>query len=93
MANVVDRNPLALDTVATIFAAGEKVRLKSARWVSGAAAAGHTVSLTNAAGTAVLWTSTADGANFTDESLLEIDAVAGLRLNAITSGTLYVMLG
>lgn len=86
MANDTSRRPWALDTPAVITT--EQVRLKSLRWVSPAAVAGHAVKVEDRNGE-VVWEAVATGANFQEESLIEED-VNGFELASISSGILYV---
>lgn len=65
--------------------------VKSVRWVAGAtSAAGEHISIDDPQTNAILWETTASGANYVEEVLLETTWPNGFEVSDIDNGILYI---
>lgn len=91
MANDVTFNPFVIDTATSSdLIAGQRIRIKSIKWVGGTTA-GHAAVVTDAAGH-VIWKDVATGANYVSSDLIEnVHAMwSGLKVPTLASGVLYI---
>jgi hypothetical protein len=91
MSNDLTQNPWVVDTASATPITSDAVRVAKFRWVGGTTA-GHECKITNAAGTAILFSSFAAGANHVDEQTHEIHTLfaAGLAVPTLASGKVYI---
>jgi hypothetical protein len=94
VANDTTANPFALDTVNVAdILNGRSIYIKTVRWTSPGAIAGHRAILTNAAGR-IIWESVANGANYVEVDHLEPrEEWQGLKIPTLDSGRilLYIL--
>lgn len=95
MANDISGNPFALDTpnFGNIFAPDTKIYIKTIRWTSPTAVAGHRVILTDQRDR-VIWESVANGANYAEVDHLDPrEFFMGLKIPNLDSGRvlLYIL--
>ena len=88
MANVLDQSPWIIDTPGAGVLHTGKFRVYSIRWVSPAAAAGHTCTITDEDGK-IKWEDVASGANYVTESRVESDW-KGVKVTVLSSGKVYI---
>jgi hypothetical protein len=92
MANDLTGNPLIVDTAASTVLTTENLYVKSIRWVAPAAVAGNAVAVKTPAGK-MLWESTAAGANYVEEALIEANWETGFQVPTLATGVLYITYG
>lgn len=89
MSNIVNTNPLVLDTASTSAVVDSRnLTICGVRWVGGTTA-GHQCILKNAAGQ-TLYSMVATAANYSEESQLKTWAREGVIMHTLGSGILYV---
>jgi hypothetical protein len=87
MANTLTGRMWVLDTAEAVTT--EAVKVKSIRWVSESASAGHNVVISDSDGK-VLWEATAPGANQGESEIIENWWKNGFTLTTLDSGKVYV---
>jgi hypothetical protein len=90
MANDLTKNPLKIDTAATILT-GKAFRVRSFRWVAKTAQAGNELIVEDTAGR-VVFHSVAAAANHMDVYMPGDMIVNGLVVDTIAAGVLYIEL-
>lgn len=97
MSNVYNSNTLVIDTAgateltAQIYGKQTRIYIKSLRWISPSAVAGHTAVMTDADGRRI-WSGVATGAYYSESEMVE-RWVQGLIVPTLSSGELNITLG
>lgn len=93
MANALNGKIWSIDTVDADIIDDRHIFVKSVRWVGTAAsAAGNAVVIREPVTDITLWESTASGANYVEEALLETTWPQGFEVPTLAVGTLYITL-
>ena len=91
MVNSLNGKIWAIDAVDADIVDAKHIFVKSVRWVGGAtSAAGNAVVIQEPVTDIVLWETTASGANYVEEALLETNWPAGFEVPTLDVGTLYI---
>jgi len=93
MVNALNGRIWSIDTVDADVIDAKACKVKSVRWVGGAtSAAGEAVVVRDPVLNTILWETTASGANYDEESLIETWWSNGFEVPTIDNGTFYVTL-
>jgi len=94
MVNALNGKIWFVDTVDATDIDTNHLKVKSIRWVGGGgSAAGNAVLVRDALDNTTLWESTASGANYVEEALLETWWPNGFEVPTLDVGNLYITLG
>ncbi len=93
MANVLNQNPIIIDTAAGTVLLTVPIRVKKIRWVGGTTL-GHTVSVQDQ-NSHEFWASTCPGSSYVEETdfttyLHQSAVMNGLKVPTLGSGKLYI---
>jgi len=91
MSNLIDRDPMIIDTPGVSVLRTDPIRVRGIRWV-GATTAGHQAIVTDQFGT-IKWHSIANGGNNVEGDRLDNERLwSGLIVPTLESGKLYIEL-
>ena len=93
MVNALNGHIWFVDTVDGDIIDDKHIFVKSVRWVGGATSvAGNAVVIQEPLSDAILWSSTASGANYVEEAILETTWPQGFEVPTLDVGTLHITL-